>query len=223
MFRFASSFGTIPCRAFESRCPGKSTGDTLSKLGVPPSQLFWAQDIHIVGCTFSLDLFLLSRLRCSTCLTTPCQFQRYHLNLRSWKMSQLPGKSSEFGRAGKYADCSRSHDETAPANRSNTTGQAQLQPSSPPSNPRGLTRQGLEPVRAAAGPDNHRGRLGSCSMLLAFDLQEFQMEMEKVMAKLKSLEDQLLREVLEKEFAGHKAVPQLDMRSAVAKTQRSPG
>ena len=39
------------------------------------------------------------------------------------------------------------------------------------------------------------------------------MEMEKVMAKLKSLEDQLLREVLEKEFAGHKAVPQLDMRS----------
>lgn len=49
------------------------------------------------------------------------------------------------------------------------------------------------------------------------------MEMEKVMAKLKSLEDQLLREVLEKEFAGHKAVPQLDMRSAVAKTQRSPG
>ena len=91
-----------------------------------------------------------------------------------------------FGRAGKYADCSRSHDETAPANRSNTTGQAQLQPSSPPCNPRGLTRQGLEPVRAAAGPNNHRGRLGSCSML-AFELQEFQMEMEKVMAKLKIL------------------------------------
>ena len=39
------------------------------------------------------------------------------------------------------------------------------------------------------------------------------MEMEKVMAKLASLEDQLLKEVLEKEFAGHKAVPQLDMSS----------
>ena len=49
------------------------------------------------------------------------------------------------------------------------------------------------------------------------------MEMEKVMAKLASLEDQLLKEVLEKEFAGHKAVPQLDISLEVAKTQRSRG
>ena len=36
------------------------------------------------------------------------------------------------------------------------------------------------------------------------------MEMEKVMAKLASLEDQLQKEAVRREFAGYKVVPQLE-------------
>ena len=38
------------------------------------------------------------------------------------------------------------------------------------------------------------------------------MEMEKVMAKLASLEDQLQKEAVRREFAGYKVVPQLESK-----------